>query len=92
MDPSPVIDDCMDMVAMATNALHQIDQVRRDMYKTVPSSLKGYLPPHWGSFGVVWGQKVIVVSNELAQSLVEKPTTSYTQSHTPIWPVKLPKP
>ena len=33
--PSTAMDHCMDIVAMATNALHQIDQVRRDLYKPV---------------------------------------------------------
>ena len=41
IDPSSAVDHCMDIVAMTTNALHQIDQVRRDLYKPVlPSSLK----------------------------------------------------
>ena len=76
IDPSSAVDHCMDIVAMATNALHQIDQVRRDLYKPVlPSSLKDLISCSLGDNSELFGdnlkerQKEILVSNELAQSL-----------------------
>ena len=73
IDPSSAVDHCMDIVAMATNALHQIDQVRRDMYKPVlPSSLKGLISCSLGDNSELFGdnlkgrQKEILASNELA--------------------------
>ena len=83
MDPSSAVDHCMDIVAMATNALHQIDQVRRELYKAVlPSSLKDLISCPLGDNAELFGdnlkdrQKEIVASNELSQSLAEKPPTS----------------
>ena len=83
MDPSSAVDHCMDIVAMATNALHQIDQVRRELYKPVlPSSLKDLISCPLGDNAELFGdnlkdrQKGIVASNELSQSLAEKPATA----------------
>ena len=83
MDPSSAVDHCMDIVAMSTNALHQIDQVRRELYKPVlPSSLKDLISCPLGDNAELFGdnlkdrQKEIVASNELSQSLAEKPATA----------------
>ena len=83
MDPSSAVDHCMDIVAMATNALHQIDQVRRELYKPVlPSSLKDLISCPLGDNAELFGdnlkdrQKEIIANNELSQSLAEMPATA----------------
>ena len=83
MDPSSAVDHCMDIVAMATNALHQIDQGRRELYKPVlPSSLKDLISCPLGDNAELFGdnlkdrQKEIIASNELSHSLAEKPATA----------------
>ena len=60
---------------MATNALHQIDQIMRELYKPVlPSSLKEVISSPLGDNAELFGdnlkdrQKEIVASNELSQS------------------------
>ena len=85
-NPFYSVDHCMDIVAMTTNALHQIDQVRRDMYKPVlPSILKGRIIQN--NSELFWDNRKerrieIVACNELAQSLIEKTTTSYKHHPT----------
>ena len=66
MDPSSAVDHCMDIVAMATNALHQINQVRRELYKPVlPSSLKDLISCPLGANAELFG-------DNLNDNLIEK--------------------
>ena len=79
MDPSSVVDHCMDIVAMSANSMLQIDQVRRDIYKPVlPPDLKGLVDRPAGDHELLFGddlparQKEITATRELAQSF-ERP-------------------